>query len=260
MRYLSIAAAGFSMSLRSVLAFRVNLFFESMASLTGAVASLAALGVVFTRTSDLGGWGPAEAVVLLGTYEIVSGVRWTFIEPNVGWFHQQIIEGKLDDTLLRPVPSLFLATLGTSSPLGLVQAMSGLVILLIGVGRLDSAPTLASVLAWCVLLAASIVVTWAIRVMIATLAFWAPSFQPDVLFDAAWQLGRYPVSMYHQPIRFTLTWLVPMALVATFPAQALVRGASLAILGAGLAVALAGVWFAWWIWNAGLRRYTSATS
>jgi ABC-2 type transport system permease protein len=260
MRYFSIARASFSMSFRGILAFRANLLFESVASLTGAFASLAALGVVFTQTSELGGWGPAEAIVLLGTYEIVSGVRSTFIEPNVGWFQQQVTDGKLDDILLKPVPSLLLATLGTSSPLGLVQVLSGVVILLIGVGRLESAPTMGSILAWCVLLVASIAVTWVTRVMIASLAFWAPSFQPDVLYGAAWQLGRYPVSMYRQPIRFALTWVVPMAMIATLPAEALVRGPGYDVMFAGLAVTVAGICVVNWMWNAGLRRYTSATS
>jgi ABC-2 type transport system permease protein len=260
MRYFSIARASFSMSFRGMLAFRANLLFESVASLTGALASLAALGVVFTQTSELGGWGPAEAIVLLGTYEIVSGVRRTFIEPNVGWFQQQVTDGKLDDILLKPVPSLLLATLGTSSPLGLVQVLSGALILLIGIARLESGPTLTSIFAWCVLLASSIAMTWVTRVMIASLAFWAPSFQPDVLYGAAWQLGRYPISMYRQPIRFTLTWVVPMAMIATFPAQALVRGPGYSLLFAGISVTVAGFCLVSWMWNAGLRRYTSATS
>lgn len=176
------------------------------------------------------------------------------------WFGQQILAGKLDDTLLKPVPSLFMVSLGSCNPLWLVQSLLGGVILVAGVISLDHTPLFSAWAGWIWLLAAALVVTWATRVLVASVTFWAPAFAPDVLYGSAWQFGRYPVSLYRQPVRFMLTWVFPIGFIATLPAQALTQGVGLPVLLGGVVVA--GVAFAItrFTWQAGLRRYTSATS
>ncbi len=250
----------FSMSLRRSLAFRMNLLFEGLATFLGAGAGLAALGIVYTQADTLGGWSLGEAIVLLGTYQIVSGLLWTFIEPNLRWFRGQVVDGALDDILLRPVPSIFLASLGTCAPLGLLHVVGGVVVLTIGIGRLDAAPTLGSAMAWLLMLGVALAVAWASRVLLASLAFWAPSLEPGVLYSAVWEFGRYPVSMYRPPLRFALTWMIPVSLIGTLPAQALARGAEPVHLVAGPVGAAAAILLVNVVWRAGLRRYTSATS
>jgi len=260
MRLLRMFGAIVSLSLRRGLAFRTNLVFEVAAIALELAAGVVALWVVYGQTDDLGGWTAAEAVVLLGSYQIVSGLLWAFVEPNVVWFGNQILAGKLDDTLLKPAPSLFMVSLGSCNPLWLVQSLLGGVIMVAGVTSLDRAPVAAEWGAWAWLLAAALVVTWATRVLVATVTFWAPSFAPDVLYGSAWQFGRYPVSLYRQPVRFTLTWVLPIGFIATLPAQALTRGVAWPVLLGGVAVAGAAFAVTRFTWRAGLRRYTSATS
>jgi ABC-2 type transport system permease protein len=257
---LRLFGANFSLSLRRSLAFRTNLVFEFFVSVTGIGAGLLALGLVFEQTSSLGGWTRGESIVLLGTFQIVSGLLWTFIEPNLGWFQNQITDGKLDDILLQPAPSLFMATLGTCSPLSLSQVITGAIVLGIGVNDLDHAVGGGDVLAWFALVAIGFTLTWAARVVLASLAFWAPGLSQDVMFGALWQFGRYPVSIYRQPIRFTLTFVLPLAFVATLPARALTRGVEPIVLAAAILVGPMAIALVSRMWHAGLRRYTSATS
>ncbi len=198
-------------------------------------------------------------VVLLGTFTVVGGLRATFIEPNLAWFAGTVREGRLDDLLLQPAPSIFLASLGACHPWGLAQVALGLATVAFGARGLEALPTVGGVLAWAVLLAAGVAITWASRVLLACLAFWAPYVEPDVLYDAFWQLGRYPVGIYHPAVRALLTAVVPVAFIATIPARALTRGAGPPLL-LGLAAALGAVLAARLVWRAGLRRYTSATS
>jgi ABC-2 type transport system permease protein len=258
MRLPRLFMAIFSISLRRGLAHRTDLLFESLVHGTEVAAGLAALGILYTRTDTLGGVSRGEAVVLLGTYQLVSGVLWTFIEPNVAWFRDQIIDGKLDDTLLKPVPSMFLASLGTCAPLGLSQAATGMAVVVIGLRDVGTVPNAWGIVAW--LLTLGVVLTWAWRVLLASLAFWAPSFQPEVLFKALWQFGRYPVGLYRQPVRFSLTYVLPIAFIATIPAQALTQRVSPRMMLAGGAFGIAAFLIVHVVWQAGLRRYTSATS
>lgn len=260
MHCVRLFGAIFSLSLRRSLAFRMNFVFELAVSVLGIGAALAALALVFEQTSSLGGWSRGEAIVLLGTYQIVSGVLWTFIEPNVAWFQNQVTAGRLDDILLQPAPSIFLASLGSCSPLALSQVITGGVVLAVGQRDLGTFPNGVAVLAWLLLVMVGIALTWASRVFVASVAFWAPGLSQDVLYSALWQFGRYPVSIYRQPIRFALTWIVPLALVATLPARMLTDGPEAVPLVAGPIAAFGAVILVSRVWRAGLRRYTSATS
>jgi ABC-2 type transport system permease protein len=259
-RLVRLFVGGFSISLRRELAYRANLLFQVLLTGVGIASGLAVLGIVYSRTETLAGWSLAEAIVLFGTYGIVSGMLATFIEPNMAWFTTQVKSGKLDDVLLKPVPSIFLSSLGTCAPLGLSEVVLGVVVLGMGIHELRSIPTMWGAIGWLLMLAVAIVITWASRVLLASLVFWAPHVELDVLYRALWQFGRSPVSIYQQPIRSILTYVVPIAFISTIPASALTRGARPELLLIGLAIGITAIVLVRRIWDLGLKRYTSATS
>jgi ABC-2 type transport system permease protein len=73
-------------------------------------------------------------------------------------------------------------------------------------------------------------------------------------------MARYPVGIYPGWLRFVLTWIVPVGIMTTVPAETLTGKASPWILA--LAVMLAAVLFvgASALFRAGLKRYASASS
>ncbi len=227
---------------------------------TGIGAGLAALGIVYSQTHTLGGWSLGEVIVLLGTYQIVSGLLATFIEPNVSWFAGQVKSGQLDDILLKPISSLFLVSLGSCAPLELSQVVLGVAVVGLGLINLGTALTLWNAVAWLLLLTPGIAMMWASRVLVASVALWAPAVDLDVVYGALWQFGRYPVSIYQPPIRFILTYVLPVAFISTVPARALSHGTSWSLVCFGVLVGLGAIMVVQAVWKMGLRRYTSAAS
>jgi ABC-2 type transport system permease protein len=196
-------------------------------------------------------------LAVLGYYLVIDGILATFVEPNLLWFSGFVRDGKLDDLLLKPVPALLLVTLGSHSPLGLAQVVLGGAV--IWIGGAESSGGIAPVLA-VGMLAVGIVLAWAYRTAIALLALWLPSLTLDVLFSSVWQFGRFPVAIFEQPFRLVFTWVLPLGLISTLPADALMRdpgagqliGATLFCAGASVGIGI--------MWRFGMRRYTGATS
>lgn len=113
---------------------------------------------------------------------------------------------------------------------------------------------------WAVLVAAATVTTWAVGMIFAGLAFWAPKIDLYSLFGNVWQLARYPADIYARPLRRVFTYVLPLAVVASAPARVLARPAdALLVLGA-LVTTAAAVLVAILVWRTGLRRYTGASS
>jgi len=159
MKLARLFGAIFVMSLKRDLAFRTNLAFQVLLAVTATSATLFTVEVVYTRTRTLGGWQVGEAIVLIGTFTIVSGLLATFIEPNVTWFNQRIESGQIDDVLLRPVSSLFLASLGRHAPVGLIQVIAGLLVVTWGMHERGAGFEMLNGLAWLLLLLISFTLT-----------------------------------------------------------------------------------------------------
>src|SRR5215471_8266109 len=99
LRLFRLFARVVSITVQRELAHRVNLLFQAVLTATQVAAGFAALSVIYTHVSTLAGWTSAQATVLLGAYEIVSGLLQAFIEPNLAFFTNKVEGGELDDLL-----------------------------------------------------------------------------------------------------------------------------------------------------------------
>lgn len=259
-RMLRVMGGIVSISLQRDLAYRTEIFVRIGLAVVGAFSTLVALAALFSRVETLAGWTYGEAVLVLGMFLVVNGLLLTFVEPNLEWFAEKLRSGMLDDVLVRPVPSILLASFATSRPWSLADVVMGVAVAGYGIASLDTPVAAGGVAAAVGLVGVGAVAAWAIRLACATVTFWALGLELSVFWFAPWTLGRYPVDAYGRVARTFLTYVIPVAFVATFPARALTRGASAELLGGGLLTAVVMAGGVTLLWRAGLRRYTSATS
>lgn len=260
MKMLRLIRTAFSLSLRQAMAYRLNLFFDTVLAIVQLAASIGAIALVFSRTGLLAGWTAGEMLVLIGTYAVVTGLRSCFIDPSMGDFAQQIRDGRLDGCLLQPASSVLLATCCRHAPLGLLQTVLGCGVIIIGVRQLGETPSAVSILCWVLLTCTGLMIGWATTVVLASLAFWAPRLSLGMLHGAAWEFGRYPVTIYGTWLGRLLTYGFPVAAITTWPAQALTRGPELDGLIRSAGLALVFTLAAVGLWRQGVRCYTGATS
>lgn len=260
MKLLRLLAAAFSLSLRRSLAHRVNFVFDLGQSVIGILTALATTLAIFHQTDRLAGWSRSEALVLVGMFGIVAGVRAAFIDPSLTTFAGTVRDGTLDEALLRPAPSWFTTTCRDHAPFALGQSLLGIGVAAVGVGGLPTRPNLMNVAVAVVLTCCAVAIAWALSLAIACLAFWAGRFELSPLMASLWDVGRNPADVYRQPLRSVVTYLIPLASMITLPARALTGTSPLAALVSGLALTAGFVLLATFLFRQGLKRYTGATS
>ncbi|MFJ4923702.1 ABC transporter permease [Streptomyces sp. NPDC088725] len=261
MKLIRLLRISFSMSLRQALAFRVNLIFDTVMAVVALLSTFAAVLIIFSRTDTLAGWTKPEMFVLIGTFELLSGIKATFVDPNLASFPARgIREGRLDHHLLQPAPSMFLVSLSTATPLAGVQIPLGLAVVGVSVSTGDRLPGPGPAIAWLLLVCAATVTMWALGMLFASLAFWASKLDLHSLFSNAWQLARYPADIYAKPLRLLFTYVIPLALIATVPTRVLIRPVDPHAVLVALATSVVAVLLATVTWRQGLKRYTGATS
>ena len=82
---------------------------------------------------------------------------------------------------------------------------------------------------------ASVAVLYAILLIFTALVFWGPGLLFTWVFDAIFQLARYPIGVYPGWLQLALTWIIPVAVLTTIPAQALTGEITPGVLLASLA-------------------------
>ena len=91
MHYLRLIRTYYRLSILNELQYRANLMMQIFSSLVQLGIGLAGIGLVLYNTDSLGGWQPAELLVVLGVYTLIAGVARSFIQPNM----YELMEGNL---------------------------------------------------------------------------------------------------------------------------------------------------------------------
>ena len=250
-------------SLQEELAYRSNFFISVLNSLLNLGTGVLGLVVVFGQVQTIQGWTLNGTLAVLGSYLMVSAMRALFIGPSLeslAGMDGEVWSGQLDFTLLRPRNTQFLASFRRWRLLSLFDLVLGLGVLIVAVAGLSQAVTVGQIIAFVITLSAGVTILYAILLTFAGLVFWSPGVLFTWVFDGLFQLARYPVGLYPGWLRLVLTWIVPVGIITTVPAQALTGALSIELLIGSVMFAVVLLISASLIFRAGLRRYASASS
>jgi ABC-2 type transport system permease protein len=89
---------------------------------------------------------------------------------------------------------------------------------------------------------------------------WSPGFLFTWVFDGIFQMARYPVGLYPGWLRLVLTWIVPVGVMTTVPAQALIGELPAGMLAGSVVLATVLVIGASVLFRFGPHRYAGASS
>jgi len=261
MRSLRLLWLFFRVSALSELAYRANFFLQLFESILDIGTALAGLAVIFSYTKSLGGWRPDEVVALVGVFFLVGGGIRLVIQPSMERLIEAVHEGTLDFTLVKPADAQFLVSIQRVEIWKLTDMVLGAGVLALALVRMGTRVGAEQAAAFAAALAVGGIIVYSFWLILATFSFWFVRVENILMiFQSMYEAGRWPVSVYPRWLRFSLTFLVPVAFATTVPAQGLSgRLTWQTLLGTA---ALAALFFAAsrLFWRAGLRRYSGASS
>jgi ABC-2 type transport system permease protein len=243
------------------LQYRANFAVQIFQSLIALGTGLAVLGLVFSQTTRLNDWTQPELLTVMGVHIVMGGVIQTVIQPNMERLMTDVREGTLDFVLTKPEDAQVLVSVRDVKIWQAVDIIVGLVVLGVGVSQLQASIGPVQGLAFLVALLLGGLMIYCFWLIITTGAFWIVRMdEVHELFDGLYQSGRWPVTIYPGWLRYSLTFLVPIAFAVTVPAEALTSRLTpeTLALAAGFAAVILG--FTRWFWRFGLRRYSGASA
>jgi ABC-2 type transport system permease protein len=259
-RYLRLLALFFRTELQYELEYRTNLLLEIMQIVVIITTSVAAVLVLFNYTTVLNGWDLGAMLVLLGCFYLVQGFGELVLQPSFEKFMEHVRLGTLDFALLKPASAQFLVTLRNFQVVQLAQMGLGVVVTIVGLGRISTLGPVEA-LSFGVALLCGFVLIYALLLALSTFAFWFVRIDNLMaIYYSFFDAGRFPVDIYPGWLRVTLSTAVPVGVAVTLPAQAIsgrldISGLALLVVGSVMAFVLSS-----WFWRIGLRSYTGASA
>jgi ABC-2 type transport system permease protein len=174
---------------------------------------------------------------------------------------EDVQQGTLDYALTKPADSQVLVSVRNVRIWQLVEVVSGLILLGIGISQVKASVGVLDTVAFLVALGLGAAMLYAFWLVITTGAFWVVRMEHVLeLFEGVYQTGRWPIGVYPAWMRYGVTFLVPVGLAVTVPAQAVTSRLHVGLFGAAVVFALALLAFSRWFWRFGLRRYSGASA
>lgn len=255
----------FGVQLRTSLAlgmqYRLDFLIEGVVSIFWLGVTLVPLIVLFDRRPTIAGWTYDEALVVVGMFVLLKGVLEGAITPSLMSVVEHIRKGTLDFVLLKPADAQFLVSTTKLQPWSSIDILGGIAVVVIAFSRMGVVPRPLDVLAAAVLIAGAVFVMYSIWILVVSLAFFVVRVDNlTYLFTSIFDAARWPISVFRGPIRIVFTFILPLAIMTTYPAMALLGTLHPRVfLGSAAGALVFGV-FARQVWKQAIRRYTSASS
>jgi ABC-2 type transport system permease protein len=261
LRYLRLLAVELRISLVLALQYRWNFVVDGVVSTLGTGLGLVPLYIAFHGRPALAGWTFATALVVVGWFSLLKGILDGAINPSLLTVVEQIRQGTLDFVLLKPADAQFLVSTAKFEPWKVLDGLTALGIFAYAFHLLGRAPGALDVLASLVLLGCATLVLYSIWILVIAAAFWVVRLDNLVyLFNSVFDFARFPVTIFRGVLRLVFTFVIPLAVMTTYPAEALLGTLSLRTALLSVAGALTFALVSRAVWTRAIGRYTSASS
>ncbi|MGB1013407.1 MAG: ABC transporter permease [Nannocystaceae bacterium] len=256
-----IVAAQLRMSVLAALQYRVGFWTEGVLSVIWSFVGIVPLLVAVDHQGVVSGWGPWHLMVLSGWFMICSGIFGFFLEPSLIASMNHIRRGTLDYVLLRPADALVLCLVTEFSPWRFTEILAGAGLVVVSLWNLGLVPSLGDVGLAVFVGATGIVALYALGILMLCLNFRAIRLQNlAFLLESMLDFGRWPVHVFQGVLKAIFMYVVPLAIMTTYPTQALLGELAPKTLGVAVITACTLMLLARLAWSASLRSYVSASS
>ena len=262
LHYAKIWAASARYSITRTLMFRGDFFVWSLVELFWMAVNILTITVIYEHTQSIAGWTKYQMVLLVGTSMLIQRFLMGFFWSSIFEMGRNIRSGNLDFYLAQPGNVMFMATTRKLDPDSLLNSLVAAAVVIYAAHQLGLDPSAGQIALYAIMVLCGVVIHYSILVLSISLAFWLTSAQGiEGLYFTLTEFSRLPRAAFTGiATQMLFVWLLPVVMVTNVPASLLVQGFDLTLSAWLFGSAL--VWFAAavFVFNRGLRRYTSASS
>ena len=260
-RYFRLATLQLRISAAAGMAYRADFLLAGAMAIGTMAMTLLPLFVVYQEREVVAGWDAPSALVLMAYFLGLRAVLEGMISPSIIDLTERIRSGAFDYVLLKPVDAQVLISTSRYEPWKIVDLIGAIALAVYALAIRDKPVHAADVGLGIVMFLSGVVAMYGLWIVCAATSFWVVRLDNlTFLLGSIFDVARWPVQMFPQVWRIIFTVIVPVALMTTYPAKALLgeldAESAFATLGGACVLLLVGRL----VWRTAIRSYTSASS
>lgn len=217
------------------------------------------VAAVFRHTDTLAGYTLVETALFFLTFNIVDVTSQVFFR-GIYAAKRTVEDGDFDFYLIQPCNPLFRMAGSMVDFLDVLVLIPVLLMLGIVFAQLPALEP-ARLAAFFLLALNGVAIALALHIFVAALAVRTQELENAIwIYRDVMFMGKFPADIYGPAARWALTFIIPIAVMTSFPAQALLGRLSggwiLYAFGLGAGLLAASRWF----WLDSVKSYTSSSS
>src|SRR3989304_5238921 len=234
--------------------------FGALLFLTGKILRfsffLLLLFLLLGKTKSLIDYNLWQVIFFFLTFNLVDLTAQLFFR-EVYRFRSMVISGNFDLVLSKPINPLFRILAGGADFLDFLTLIP-LVFFIIYAAVKMGGITFVGVFLYLLLYFNAILIAVALHIVVASIGILTTEVDNTImLYRDLSNMARIPIDVYRQPIRAFLIFLIPVGVMITFPAKALMGFLSPGWITFSFSLGIFSFWLSLRFWHFSLRRYSS---
>ena len=210
------------------------------------------------NTNGLANFSGNQILFFAATYLLIDTLA-QFLFRSVYNFRPLVVSGDLDLVLLKPINTLFRSLLGGTDLIDLIT-LPAIIGIVIYVGSLLN-PSILHIAYYIILVLNGLIISASFHIAVLALGIITLEIDHTVMiYRDLVSMGRLPVDIYKEPLKSILTFLVPVGVMITIPAKAIMGLLSPVGIASSLIFGMALLVLSIKFWHFALKKYTSASS
>jgi ABC-2 type transport system permease protein len=213
---------------------------------------------LLSKTNTLAGYTLHQTLFFFLTFNLIDVIS-QFLFRETYRFRPLIISGSFDLILIKPINALFRSLMGGADILDLFM-IPPLIFAVYYVGSLLD-PSVSQIILYIILVINGLVISTAFHIAVLSLGIITLEIDHTIMiYRDLTNLGRLPIDIYGQPLKGILTYLVPVGVMITLPAKAMMGLVTPMGVVVSFALGFLMMILTLRFWGLALKQYTSASS
>ncbi len=230
--------------------------------LLGQLTNMLFLFIVFSQIPSLMGWTLEQVIFIYGFSLIPKGIDHLFFDNLWSIGHFTVRKGDFDKYLTRPINPLFHVMVEKLQIDALGELLMGIALICITMPSVSIEWSVTKVLLILLVIPFATMIYVGIKTATAAIAFWTKrSGNVTFMFYMVNDFAKYPVTIYNNFVKTVITYIIPFAFTAFYPANYILTGENpLFNIGFTVVISIVIMTIGVCIWNKGIKAYESAGS
>lgn len=259
MKYFRVFKQFLQNSLSYLTAYRSDFVLKLFLGAGWSLTWIAMIEIFFSHTNSFNGWSKDDVLLIIFSFQFLEFNN--VFAKNLENMESEILHGNFDFVVTKPIDSQFLCTCAKPELSNIIFFFSYQIPILILLIQNKTEILWSNIPLYIALLLSANIIWLSIRTLCAAANFWKQKVNNLMYMSwAIMEFGRYPMTLFPKKLQMLFYSFIPAAFMGFVPASVLLGRSSPTFIFLSFVVAVLFFVTSRVVWNAAIKKYSSASS